>query len=248
MPKKVEIEEVVTDAGEKAEELTEKAVEKVKEAGKSVAGLLRRVFLASIGAAVVAEEENLPLPDSSLDLFVSILTLHGVNDFVGALAQARRALKPDGLFIGAFFAEDTLKSLKTALLGAESETTGGASPRIGPFATVQSIGAALSRAGFALPVVDIDRVSVKYSSAAALVSDLRAMGETQALADRPKPLNREIVARAHAMFEANGGVEQFNIAYATGWAPHESQQRPMKPGSAKTSLQSAIDRQLLNDG
>lgn len=192
------------------------------------------------GQRIVADEEALPIAPQSLDLFVSLLTLHGVNDLIGALTQIRMALKPDGLFIGVLFGEDTLSQLRRAFYQAESELTGGVSARIAPFAAVQGAGQALSRAGFALPVADIDKVSVRYENPLKLIADLRGMGETQALASRGAPLRRDVFGRAMALFNDAGGEENFDIVYLTGWAPHESQQKPLRPGSAKASLEQAI--------
>ncbi|WP_425408056.1 class I SAM-dependent methyltransferase [Hyphococcus sp.] len=196
--------------------------------------------LPAAGLSVGGDEERLPFRDESLDLFISLLTLHAANDVVGALAQIRKALKPDGLFIAAAFGEETLGNLKRALFQAESEMTGGVSARIAPFAGVQNFGQALSRAGFALPVVDIDKVRVRYDEPVKLLRDLKGMGETQALASRTAPLRRDVLMRAMSLFSENGGEEQFDIIYLTGWAPHQSQQKPLAPGSAKFSLEKAV--------
>lgn len=192
------------------------------------------------GLRLAADAEALPIKGESLDLFVSMLTLHTTNDLVGALTQARMALKPDGLFIAAIFGEETLSALRAALYRAEAEVTGGASARIAPFAGVRDYGAALQRAGFALPVTDIDKVSVSYDDPLKLLKDLRGMGETRALRTKAAFLRRDVVLRAMTIFAESGGREQFEIVYLTGWAPHESQQQPLKPGSAKMSLKDAI--------
>ncbi|MFQ5563201.1 MAG: methyltransferase domain-containing protein [Parvularculaceae bacterium] len=192
------------------------------------------------GCGLIADEERLPIAPESLDLIVSMLTLHSANDLVGALAQARRALKPDGLFLAALFGEETLKELRTAFYAAETELTGGVSPRAAPFASVRDLGSALQRAGFALPVADVDRVSVRYEDPARLIEDLRGMGETNVLHERGRALTREIVAVAFDRFIRDGGRARFDIVYLTGWAPHESQQKPLKPGSARASLQTSI--------
>ncbi len=192
---------------------------------------------------IVADSEHMPLRPQSLDLIVSLLTLHTANDFIGALAQARAALKPDGLFIAAVFGGDTLQNLRGALYTAETEITGGVAARIAPFAAIQDFGRALTRAGFALPVTDVDKVSITYREPARLLSDLRGMGETNALAQQHPPLNRAIVVRLLEIFAASGGRETFDIVYLTGWAPHESQQKPLKPGSAASSLAAAIKNQ-----
>ena len=191
---------------------------------------------------VVAEEESFPIATSSVDLVVSLLTLHATNDLIAALAQARLALKPDGLFIAAVFAEGTLTFLKNALYQAETEITGGVSARIAPFATIQSLGNALSRAGFAMPVTDTDNVRVRYNNPFRLFEDLRGMGETSSLAERSTPLRRDVVARAVELFSSNGGEEIFDIVYLTGWAPDKSQPQPLKPGSAKMSLEEALKK------
>lgn len=200
---------------------------------------------ARLGAArpaVVAEEETLPLGQESLDLFVSLLTLHRANDLVGALAQARAALKPDGLFIAAVFGEETLRRLRNALYAAETELSGGVSARIAPFATIQDFGQALARAGFALPVTDVDKVEIRYETPMGLIRDLRGMGETDGLASRPAPLRRSVFLRAMELFKNAGGTERFDIVYLTGWAPHESQPRPLTPGSASASFEEAVKK------
>lgn len=193
------------------------------------------------GLAVAADVEALPFAPQSLDLFVSLLTLHTANDLVGALAQARMALKPDGLFIAAVFAEETLIALRRALYAAEAELTGGVSARVTPFAAIQDYGQALARAGFALPVVDVDKVAVAYEEPFKLLNDLRGMGEANVLANRPAPLRRSVLMRAMKLFAEAGGTEKFEIAYLTGWAPHESQQKPLKPGTGEVSMKDAIE-------
>lgn len=192
------------------------------------------------GARIAADEEALPIAPQSLDLFVSLFTLHGANDLIGALAQIRAALKPDGLFVGVLFGEDTLSGLRRALYRAESELTGGVAARIAPFAAVQDAGRALSRAGFALPVADVDKVKARYADPLNLIADLRGMGETRALARKAPPLRRDVFARAMGLFAEAGGEENFDVIYLTGWAPHESQQKPLRPGSAKASMEQAV--------
>ncbi|GJL91935.1 class I SAM-dependent methyltransferase [Hyphococcus sp.] len=187
-----------------------------------------------------ADLEALPIKAQSLDLFVSMLTLHTANDLIGALAQARMALKPDGLFIAAIFGEDTLSTLRHTLYSAETELTGGVSARIAPFAGVREYGAALQRAGFALPVADIDKITVTYDQPLKLFADLRGMGETRALKQKAAPLRREVLMRTMNRFAESGGIEHFDIVYLTGWAPHESQQKPLAPGSGITPLRDAI--------
>ncbi len=199
------------------------------------------------GPAIVADEEALPFADGVLDLVVSGLALASVNDLVGTLVQIRRALKPDGLFLGAVFGGETLSELREALLEAEFAETGGASPRVGPFADVRALGGLLQRAGFALPVVDRDVVRVEYASPLALMAELRAAGLTNVLYERSRrPLRRRVLARASAIYESRyrssaGRVRAtFEIITMTGWAPHESQQKPLAPGSAKARLADAL--------
>ena len=194
---------------------------------------------------VQADEERLPFGEASLDLMVSTLALHWTNDLPGALIQVRRALKPDGLFIGAIFGGATLTELRQALMQADSELSGGAGPRISPFADVLDAAALLQRAGFALPVADVDRVQVGYADPMALIADLRAMGETNVLADR-RPLSKRVLSRACEVYaerfaRPDGRIlATFEIVTMTGWAPHPSQQQPLRPGSAKMRLADAL--------
>jgi SAM-dependent methyltransferase len=199
------------------------------------------------GLTVVADEERLPFAPESLDLVVSSLALHWVNDLVGALIQIRRALRPDGLFLGALLGGASLFELRGCLLEAEARLRGGAGPRVSPFVDAADGGALLQRAGFALPVVDTDTVTVRYAHPLKLLADLRAMGETSALIERPRaPLTRgvlqlacDLYAERHAL--ADGRVEAtFEIVTLTGWAPHPDQQKPLRPGSAKMRLADAL--------
>lgn len=199
---------------------------------------------------VVADEERLPFGDNTLDLVTSTLSLHWTNDLVGALIQIRRALRPDGLFVGAIFGGATLTELRQCLLAAESELTGGASMRVSPFADAIDAAGLLQRAGFALPVADVDRVKVRYSHPIKLLHDLRRMGETSVLLDRSrKPLGRKVLFRALELYverfgEADGKIPAtFEIVSVTGWAPHDSQQKPLRPGSAKMRLADALGTQ-----
>jgi SAM-dependent methyltransferase len=196
---------------------------------------------------VAADEETLPFADGSLDLVVSALALHWVNDLPGALIQIRRALKPDGLLLAAMLGGDTLIELREAFAAAESEIEGGLSPRVAPFADLREIGALVQRAGFALPVVDSDRLTVRYDSAFALMRDLRAMGATNVLTERRRaPLKRATLLRmaeiyAERFADDDGRVRAtFEIAWLSGWSPHESQQKPLKPGSASKRLADAL--------
>jgi len=191
--------------------------------------------------------DALTAPAASADLAVSILALHRINDLPGVLAQIRRALKPDGLFLAALFGGETLFELRDSFAAAEALTTGGVSPRVAPFADVRDLGGLLQRAGFALPVADVERTTVRYRNFGSLVRDLRIHGETNALIERSrKPLARATLAALQAHYaahhaDADGRLRAtFDIVYLTGWAPHESQQRPLKPGSARSRLADAL--------
>lgn len=196
---------------------------------------------------VVTNDEALPLAAGSADLIVSLLSLQAVDDVPGVLAQIRRALRPDGVFMAALFGGETLKELREAFAIAESEVEGGVSPRVSPFMDVREAGSLLQRAGFALPVTDMDTVTVRYANAFRLMADLRAMGATNPLAMRRRTFTRrttllrmaEIYAARFA--DADGRLRAtFEIVWMSGWAPHESQQKPLKPGSAKTRLADAL--------
>jgi len=198
---------------------------------------------------VVGDEERQPFAPGSFDLVVSCLSLHAVNDLPGALVQVRRALKPDGLFLGCLFGGGTLGELRQALSIAESEVAGGASPRVAPFSDLRDLGGLLQRAGFALPVADVEPLTVRYGTVFRLFSDLRAMGATNALTLRHKaPLRRAILMRAAEVYaagfaDADGRLRaSFDLVWLSGWAPHESQQKPLKPGSARMSLEAALKR------
>ena len=188
----------------------------------------------------------LDVADQSADLAVSLMSLHWANDLPGALSQIRRALKPDGLFLGTLLGAGTLKELRGVLTEAEMEHRDGAQARVSPFADGFDGAALLQRAGFALPVTDVDRVVVRYPDLFALVRDLRAMGETNVLSGTIRPLTRTIAARAAQLYaerhgEADGRIPAtFEIVHLAGWAPHESQQKPLKRGSAKMRLADAL--------
>lgn len=188
-----------------------------------------------------------PLADGSVDLVTSLLSLHFVNDLPGALVQIRRALNPDGLFLGALIGGDSLHELREVMMQAEIETSDGASPRVLPFADVRDLGGLLQRAGFALPVTDLDRLTVRYDSLFALLRDLRAMGATSILTDRSRrPLTRRVFQRAAELYaerhaDPDGRIRAtFTLVSLSGWAPHESQQKPLKPGSARMRLADAL--------
>jgi SAM-dependent methyltransferase len=204
---------------------------------------------------VVADEEALPFRDAAFDLAVSALALQFVNDLPGALVQIRRALKPDGLFLAALLGGETLTELRQSFAAAESDIEGGASPRVAPFADLRGLGALLQRAGFALPVTDADRVTVRYDSAFALMRDLRRMGATSALAERRRsPLRRATLMRtaeiyAECFSDDDGRVRAtFEILWLSGWVPHPSQQQPLKPGSAKARLAEALGVREISTG
>jgi len=198
-------------------------------------------------ARVVLDEEQLPFGDDTLNLVVSTLALHTVNDLPGVLVQIRRALKPDGLFVASLFGGETCTELRACLMEAELEVRGGAGPRVAPFADAADMIDLMKRAGFTIPVVDSDRVTVSYEHPLHLLRDLRWMGESNILHDRPrKGLNRAILARMSDLyFERFGDAEgrvpaTFEIITVSGWKAHESQQKPLKPGSAKTRLADAL--------
>jgi SAM-dependent methyltransferase len=211
------------------------------------ADLSPALFADRVAPRVVADEERLPFADASLDLVVSLLTLHWTNDLVGALIQIRQALRPDGLFLGALFGGETLTELRQSLMQAEIDIHGGAGPRVSPFADAIDGAGLLQRAGFALPVADIDRVTVRYDHPIKLMADLRAMGETNVLIDRDRrPLTRAVLGRMSEIYAERFALPDgripatFEIISLTGWAPHESQQQPLKPGSAKVRLADAL--------
>jgi SAM-dependent methyltransferase len=194
-----------------------------------------------------AESETLPLRPQSLDLAVSALAFQFVNDLPGVLAQIRRALKPDGLLLAAMIGGDTLTELRQSFAAAEAECEGGVSPRVAPFADLRDVGALLQRAGFALPVTDVDRIVVRYDSAFALMQDLRSMGATNILFERRRtPTRRATMLRMAQIYgerfaDPDGRIRAtFDVIWLSGWAPHESQQQPLKPGSAKASLEAAV--------
>jgi len=197
---------------------------------------------------IVADEEALPFAAESTDLVVSGLALHWVNDLPGVFAQVRRILAPDGLFLGCMIGGQSLVELRSALLEAESELTGGASRRVSPFVDLRDVGGLLQRAGFALPVADADSFTLRYDSMLALLADLRALGAANALFAR-RTLPRGAFARAAQIYaekfsDPDGRVRaSIEIVWFSGWAPHESQQKPLKPGSAQMRLEDALNAQ-----
>ncbi|MBY3176202.1 methyltransferase domain-containing protein [Rhizobium leguminosarum] len=203
---------------------------------------------ASAGEILVeAPLEDVPLEPQSANLILAPLSLHLTNDTPGVFIQIRRALKPDGLFLAAIPGAGTLQELRDVLLAAEVEMTGGASPRVIPFADVRDVGSLMQRAGFTLPVIDAENYTVRYDSLFPLMRDLRAMGMSNPLAARGRmPPTRAFFLRAAEIYaeryaDPDGRIRAtFSIIYASGWAPHESQQKPLKPGSAKARLADAL--------
>ncbi len=202
---------------------------------------------AAAGTARADRLDPLPLAPGAVDLIVSGLELHWANDPVGLLVQMRRALRPDGLLLAALFGGRTLHELRASLAEAEVETTGGLSPRIAPMGEIRELGALLQRAGLAMPVADVERIETSYATPLHLMRELRAMGETNILADRRRvPLRRDTLARACEIyarsFPAPDGrvAATFEIVFLTGWAPSESQPKPLRPGSASARLADAL--------
>jgi SAM-dependent methyltransferase len=238
----------------------------------SPTGAVRRALASRVGTAIavdavaqhlsdaagprlVADEEALPFADASLDLVVSALALQSVNDLPGTLVQVRRALVPDGLFLAALLGGETLTELRQSFAAAEAELDGGVSPRVAPFVDTREAGALLQRAGFALPVADVDRITVRYASAFGLMQDLRRMGATNALVERRHtPLRRATLLRmadiyAERFSDADGRVRaSFDVVWLSGWAPHASQQQPLKPGSAQVRLADALRTREISTG
>ncbi len=215
--------------------------------GTIIAATPHAAWLDDAFPRVAADEEAQPFADGSLDLVVSALALQFVNDLPGTLIQIRRALKSDGLLLAAMIGGDSLSELREVFAAAESEIEGGISPRVAPFADAREMGALLQRAGFALPVVDSDRLVVRYDSAFALMRDLRRMGATNVMAERRRtPLKRGTLMRmaeiyAQRFADPDGRVRaSFEIVWLSGWVPHESQQKPLRPGSAARRLADAL--------
>jgi SAM-dependent methyltransferase len=206
-------------------------------------GKVARVDLPEQGA------ERLPLEAQSLDLALSALAFQFVNDLPGVLAQIRRALRPDGLLMAAMIGGDTLTELRQSFAAAEAELEGGVSPRVAPFADLRDIGALLQRAGLALPVTDVDRIVVRYDSAFDLMHDLRRMGATNILVERRRTMTRRATMLRMAQIyrerfaDPDGRIRAtFDVIWLSGWAPHDSQPKPLKPGSAKASLEEAVKK------
>lgn len=231
----------------------------LRESGKIERVIRADLFVsddASGRADLVADDEVLPFADASLDLVASSLSLQWTNDLPGALIQIRKALKPDGLFLGALIGGETLHELRDVLLSAEAELSGGVSPRVAPFADTREMGGLLQRAGFALPVADQDRFTVRYDTLFDLMKDLRAMGATSVLneRDQARAATRSLFLRAAELYaqryaDADGRIRAtFQIVSVSGWAPHESQQKPLAPGSAKVRLADALGAKEFSTG
>lgn len=217
--------------------------------GDGLSALRTRLPLAQRIALDATGDEKLPFAAESLDLVVSALALQFVNDLPGVLAQVRRALKPDGLLLAVMIGGDSLTELRQAFSAAEAECEGGVSPRVAPFADLRDVGALLQRAGFALPVTDVDRVVVRYANAFALMQDLRRMGAANVLIERRRmPTRRATLLRTAEIYaerfaDPDGRIRAtFDLVWLSGWAPHASQQQPLKPGSAKASLADAVKK------
>ena len=227
-----------------------KSAAEIGSVGTQLAGALAARFDCLVRIDLPERESGpLPLQSQSLDLAVSALAFQFVNDLPGVLAQIRRALRPDGLLMAAMIGGDTLTELRQSFAAAEAELEGGVSPRVAPFADLRDIGALLQRADLALPVTDVDRIVVRYDSAFRLMGDLRRMGATNILVERRRtPTRRATMLRMAEIYQdrfadPDGRIRAtFDIIWLSGWAPHESQPKPLKPGSAKASLAEAVKR------
>jgi SAM-dependent methyltransferase len=242
------LDRVVEDMAERLQAVTRNFLDvaDVWTPGTALQELLRGRF-TSISHVGLDASETLPLQPESLDLAVSALAFQFVNDLPGVLAQIRRALRPDGLLLAAMIGGDTLTELRQAFAQAEAECEGGVSPRVAPFADLRDVGALLQRAGFALPVTDVDRTVVRYDNAFALMEDLRRMGATNVMIERRRTLTRPTTMLRMSQIYAtrfsdpDGRIRAtFDVIWLSGWAPHESQQKPLRPGSAKASLEAAV--------
>lgn len=198
-------------------------------------------------ARLITDDETLDVQTAAHDLVIHCLCLHWANDPVGQIAQSRLALRPDGLFLGALFGGQTLNELRICLAEAEASISGGLSPRVAPMGEIRDLGALLQRAGLALPVADSQPLTVSYENAFALMKDLRAMGESNAMEQRlRRPTARSVLFRAAELYSTNfaqpdGRIRAtFEIVFLTGWAPSENQPKPLRPGSAKARLADAL--------
>lgn len=251
--------ETVLDIGSHGRYLAETLAENRDLAAKfgfvAACDLSPAYFAGKNEPGFVADEDHMPLATQSLDLVVSTLGLHWVNDVPGFLAQVRLALRPDGLFLASFLGGRTLQELRACLAQAETEAHGEPQPRVSPFADAQDGAQLLQRAGFALPVADSDVVTVRYANMFGLLRDLKAMGETAAFAAKPtRKLTRSLIARAADLYQSHhadpdGRIRAtFELITLTGWAPHASQQKPLRPGSARMRLADALGTQEISTG
>ena len=205
--------------------------------------LSARMAALSGSPCIAADEEWLPFAPDSFDLVVASLSLHWINDLPGALIQLRRAMQPDGLLLASLPALGTLGALRTALTAAEAEVSDGASPRVSPFPDLRDLAGLLQRAGFALPVADVEAIELSYADPFALLQDLRDAGETNAVALRSRHTPRALFASALSALPARDGRIPVLLRFATmtGWAPGPAQPKPLQPGSARTSLSDALE-------
>ncbi len=214
---------------------------------EKITNLIHLTPINKQGVDIIGEDEFLPIQNNTLDLIISNLSLHHANDLLGALIQAQYSLKADGLLIGALLGGETLYELRQVLQQTEMEIYGGISPRIAPFADIKSLGGLMQRTQYALPVIDSEKVVVEYQDFYKLLHDLRYMGESNFLIDRRKaPLSKKFWRRAEEIykqeFSENGKfIVTFEVIFLLGWKPHESQQKPMKPGSAKNRLADSLN-------
>jgi len=242
--------DLVLDLGSRGGAFSREVLEQERAKNIVQADLCVDLFQGRSGLSVVADEEFLPFAQNSFDLVGSVLGLHWTNDLPGALIQIARVLKPNGLFLGAMFGVESLQELKACLTEAESEIKGGVSPRISPYTEIRDAGALLQRAGFALPVTDVDTITLKYPNPISLMRELRGMGEANALIARQKTFTgRKILMRAGELYirhfaDQDGLIPaSFQIIYLTGWSPHDSQQKPLPRGSGQTSLKDQLGSQ-----
>lgn len=245
------LERVAEDLGERLQAVNRKFADAadIWTPGGLLRGLIAERFKSVTRVDLASESETLPLQPESVDLAVSALAFQFVNDLPGVLTQIRRALRPDGLLLAAMVGGDSLTELRQAFAEAEAECEGGVSPRVAPFADLKDVGALLQRAGYALPVIDVDPLVVRYDTAFALMADLRRMGATNVMIERRRTPTRIATMLRMSEFYAqrfsdpDGRVRAtFDIIWLSGWAPHESQPKPLKPGSATTSLEEAVNR------
>jgi SAM-dependent methyltransferase len=225
------------------------------DAAAKIGHLVETDLADRLAPDVCVDEECLPFTDESFDLVLSPLALHWANDLPGALIQINRSLTSDGFFACAVIGGASLKELRQALMAAETELFGGAAARISPFADTMDMAGLLQRAGFAMPVTDVDRVTVRYANAFALMRDLRMMGETSVMSDRPsKSPGRNFFARAAEIYaehfaDPDGKIRaSFDLVHAGGWAPHPDQPRPKRPGSATVRLADALGGKEVSAG